>query len=402
MSATIQKTAALARLPRSTDLDIAWRELERLQPAVDAHVTSDRLLRYVKALADTPAPSTSASAMRTPVLRDLLAGDRAFDGRALTLDGNFGNTGSTVMLTGTRDHKPLWYFAHLDTISYLVQPARGGRYPLVPFCYHLMVDGVRQARAYSYDLDRGGFRLAAEGHLESEDGAPFFRSADAATRLSAGDRVVPVTPLRTLPDGECIGHLDNAGGVAALAVAAPILAAARVEAMLAFPDEEEGPRGSGNQMIGRGSSRIIGPLSPPDLAVVIDMQQAGGQPVYAPVGADNTTRVGQGAVLSEFSSLARGAVTPPPLYAIARALSRRLADGGVTIQESNNVYTSRSDDVSVLLKTPNILLLGFPGFDRHFDRAEPSGHLSDLVHLSKALVYVSVLSSVLASLRDRQ
>ena len=44
---------------------------------------------------------------------------------------------------------------------------------------------------------------------------------------------------------------------------------------------------------------------------------------------------------------------------------------GVRLQESRNAYTSRSDDVSVLLKTPNILLLGFPGSDRHFDRGEP-------------------------------
>jgi hypothetical protein len=402
MSTPMRRPVALTRLPGSADLEMAWRELERLQPMVDAHVTPERLLRYVKAIADMPAPSTAASAMRTPVLRDLLADDGALEGGSLTLDDNFGNTGSTVMLTGRRDHKPLWYFAHLDTISYLVQPARDGRYPLVPFCYHLMADGACQARAYSYDLDQGGFRLAAEGHLESEGGIPFFRAADATTKLSAGDRVVPVTALRTSPDGECVGHLDNAGGVAALAVAAPVLAGAQIEAMLGFPDEEEGPRGSGNQMMGRGSARVIAPLGAPDLAVVIDMQQAGGEPIEAPLGAENTTRIGQGAVLSEFSSLARGAVTPPPLYAVARAFSRRLADKGVAIQESNNVYTSRSDDVSVLLKTPNILLLGFPGFDRHFDRAEPRGHLFDLVHLSKALVYVSALGSLVTSLRNRR
>ena len=59
------------------------------------------------------------------------------------------------------------------------------------------------------------------------------------------------------------------------------------------------------------------------------------------------------------------------------------------MQESNNAYTSRSDDVSVLLKTPNILLLGFPGLDRHFDTAEPKANLSDIVDLSKALVYMA-------------
>jgi hypothetical protein len=54
------------------------------------------------------------------------------------------------------------------------------------------------------------------------------------------------------------GLMDNAGGVAALAVAAPVLAEAGVEAMLAFPDEEEGPVGAGNQTMCRGSARIAG------------------------------------------------------------------------------------------------------------------------------------------------
>jgi len=139
-------------------------------------------------------------------------------------------------------------------------------------------------------------------------------------------------------------------------------------------------------------------LPPPDLAIIADMQQAGSEAETAGQdGPTNTTRLGRGAVLSEFSSLARGAVTPPHLYALARYWSDRVGGLGVKIQESNNAYTSRSDDVSVLLKTPNILLLGYPGFNRHFDLADPRASLFDVVDLAKALVYVSALRPALVA-----
>ena len=196
--------------------------------------------------------------------------------------------------------------------------------------------------------------------------------------------------------------MDNAGGVAALAVAAPVLAQAGVEALIALPDEEEGPPGAGSQMMGRGGSRIVSLLPPPDLAVIADVQQAGGDPdADTHAGVENSTRLGAGAVLAEFSSLARGAVTPPHLYALARQLTDVMGQAGVRVQESNNAYISRSDDVGVLLKTPNILLLGFPGFNRHFDLGPPRANLHDVVHLAKALVYCSALVPVYRDLRTR-
>lgn len=79
----------------------------------------------------------------------------------------------------------------------------------------------------------------------------------------------------------------------------------------------------------------------------------------------------------------------------------RLAPFGVRIQESNNAYSSRSDDVSVLLKTPNILLLGFPGFNRHFDLGEPRANLHDVVNLSKALVYFPAIRPLYQEVRSR-
>jgi hypothetical protein len=140
-------------------------------------------------------------------------------------------------------------------------------------------------------------------------------------------------------------------------------------------------------------------LPPPDLAIIADMQQAGGEDKTSGESSFNSVaRLGSGAVLSEFSSLARGAVTPPHLYALARYWLDRVGRLGVKIQESNNAYTSRSDDVSVLLKTPNILLLGFPGFNRHFDLAEPHANLFDIIDLAKALVYVSALRPALLAL----
>ncbi len=71
-----------------------------------------------------------------------------------------------------------------------------------------------------------------------------------------------------------------------------------------------------------------------------------------------------------------------------------IAEFGVQMQELNNAYSSRSDDVSVMMRTPNVLLLGYPGFNRHFDRGLPRAHLDDVTNLAKAVVYASVLGSV--------
>ncbi len=375
--------------------------IQKLRPIVDGHITSNRIARYLTAIAEAPAPSTAASIMRGPVLRELLEADVA-PGDRVALDLNYSITGSTVILTGEAgEAKPLWYFAHLDTISYLVAAAGGGRLPLIPFCYHLTENGERDALCYRFDLESGRYVAVAEGVLESEAGLAYFRPAEASFRAESGDRIVPVAAVSAGPNGNWTGHFDNAGGVAALAVAAPVLARAGFAAMLAFPDEEEGPHGSGNQVIGRGGSRVIDRLAPPDLAVVVDMQQSGensasGEPPL------NNVRLGKGAVLSEFSSLGRGAVTPPHLLALCRHMTRLIGEHGVEIQKSQGSYTSRSDDVSVMLKTPNILLLGFPGLNRHFDAGLPMANLDDIVNLSKALVYMALLRPIVRAMADQR
>src|SRR5260370_42321990 len=196
--------------------------------------------------------------------------------------------------------------------------------------------------------------------------------------------------------------MDKAGGVAGVLGDAPVLAAAEVEALLAFPDEEEGPPGSGNHMIGRGSSRILNLLPVPELGVVSDVQQTGGDsPPNTPDGGGDGAKPGEGAVLTECSSLPRGAVTPPHLYALAVEFVAALQKFGVNVQISNNSYTSRSDDVSAMLKTPNVLLLGFPGFNRHFDLGEPTANIYDLVNLAKAIVYFAALRTQLQQIWKR-
>ena len=306
--------------------------------------------------------------------------------------------GSPAIFTGGPGaEKPFWGFAHLDTISYLVQPPVGGRTPLVPYCVHLMRDGECAANAYRYDFDSDAYRVVAEGRIESADDSPFFRSSNPAVTLRPGDRIAPLCPFREAAEGGLFtGLMDNAGGVAALTLAAPVLAEAGVEAMLAFPDEEEGPVGAGNQTMCRGSSRIASLLPPPRLAIVADVQQGGGDPdADTRGGVENSTRLGGGAVLSEFSSLARGAVTPLDLYSAARRMADLIADFGVQVQESNNAYSSRSDDVSVMMRTRDVLLLGYPGFNRHFDRGLPRAHLDDVMNLAKSVIYASALWPIL-------
>ncbi|MEX2542060.1 MAG: hypothetical protein WD314_09625 [Trueperaceae bacterium] len=381
------------------DIGVALNsEVERLRPLVDEHITLARVRKYLRALADVPAPSTAASALRSPILKELLTRDLALPDPRLHYIDNFELTGNTVILTGSDSSaKPLWYFTHLDTISYLMQTRRGDRYPLVPFGQHLVRKGERDALVYRFDLEACRYRVVARGIIGTEEEDPYLRCEDDEIELRPGDRVVLASEYREDPKtGEVIAHLDNAGAVAALAVAAPVLARANIDALLAFPDEEEGPHGSGNQIIGRGGSRIVSLLQPPEIAIVADVQQSGGsEQADTRGGAENSTRLGSGAVLAEFASLGRGAVTPPHLYALASRHAASLVDVGVLVQESNNAYTSRSDDVSVMLRTPNVLLLGFPGFNRHFDMGQPKANLHDLVHLAKSYVYFSALQPAL-------
>jgi hypothetical protein len=328
-----------------------------------------------------------------------LLGRYAPNAHDLALDLDLAGTGSAAILTGPNEEKPLWYLGHLDTISYLVHPRIADRYPLVPYCYHLMQDGERQGSAWRYDLAVGRYVSVATGVIVTEEGKASFLPEEGAQALRTGDRVVFDITYEEEPNGTCFAHVDNAGAVAALMAAAPVLAGLGVDALLGFPDEEEGPAADGSQSMGRGGSRLAHALPKPELAVIVDVQQGGGEAdADNRGGPENTIRLGQGAVLSEFSSLGRGSVTPPHLYALAIEFADIAAAEGVKVQVSNNAYTSRSDDISIMLHTSNTLLLGFAGFNRHFDRGLPRANIHDITDLAKSLVYVAAIRPVLKDL----
>lgn len=380
-----------------TSSSVLAESAERLRASVDRYITVERVRRYLQALTAVPAPSTASARLRGPVVETLLQEDGLLDSGRMHYVPDYEHTGNTLVLCGDdRVDKAVWYFAHMDTVSYMIHPRSSDGYPLVPFCNHLITDKPCGGIVYRYDIDSGRYHVAAEGQVGTAAGKPVFIPSQEVD-LVPGDRVVFDIPYDEDGDtGTVHAHLDNAGAVAALLCAAPVLADAGVSALLALTDEEEGPTGGENQVIGRGGARLTNLLPQPELSIVGDMQQAGGIPdADTRGGVENSVRIGEGAVLTEFSSLARGAVTPPHVYVTAREYSRVLRGLGVRIQESNNAYTSRSDDVSAMLRNPNIVLLGFPGVNRHCDHGLPRANLHDIVELSKAFAYFGLMSEFL-------
>ena len=232
-------------MKQQPSLTRAVAQLSVLQPLVDSHITVERIRRYVGSISSVASPSTAASAFRGPILRKLLQETKAFENGNLHFHLNFEKTGNSIIFTGTKNiRKNLWYIAHLDTVSYLIQPRQGSRYPLVPFCHHMIENGKRFAVAYRFVPSNSRYEIVARGCLESEDSHPFFRPESGVLDLKPGDRIVFSTSYQEDRfTGNFTAHIDNAGGVAALLAAAPLLAAAKVEALIAFPDEEEGPPG---------------------------------------------------------------------------------------------------------------------------------------------------------------
>ena len=374
--------------------------MAEMHSCVESGVNTNLVRSFMAEISSRPAPSSAANAFRGPLMRDLL-NQHASGIKDMRLDLDIAGTGNAAILTGPRDVKPLWYLGHLDTISYLVHPRAGDRYPLVPYCYHLMGNGERPGSAWRFDLSAGRYVCVANGAIISENGNASFLPGEAAHCLKTGDRVVFDITYREEADGTCFAHVDNAGAVAALMAAAPVLARLGIDALLGFPDEEEGPAAAGSQSMGRGGSRLAHAMPKPELAVVVDVQQGGGEvDVDSRGGPENSIRLGQGAVLCEFSSLGRGSVTPPHLYALAVEFAEIATSEGVKVQVSNNAYTSRSDDISVMLHTSNTLLLGFGGFNRHFDHGLPRANIHDITDLAKSLVYVAALRPVLKDLNN--
>lgn len=363
---------------------------EKAYTYIEEYIREDIILDYLIRIMETPAPSTTASMTRGRLIKNLLSKNNFLETTSLSFFQNYKKTGNTVIFTGSlKEKKPLWYFAHLDTISYLIKTKQNNEYILTPYCYHLLEESRKvPAGVLRYNIQKNRYENIIDGILfNNDEGNPCFKTKKPVN-LQSGDRVYIKSETEYNKENGIIrGNIDNAGVVAALLAAAPVLAELNIDTMLAFPDEEEGPSGKGSQTFARGSSRLIDELSAPKLAIVADMQ--GGS-----LDKDSDTAViGEGIGLAEFSSETRGAVTPPHTYLKAELVAKEIENLGIKVQKNSN-YTPRSDDVNVMRKTPNIILLGIPGTDRHYDKQKPAASLKDIVNLSKAFIYYSMLEKL--------
>lgn len=351
-----------------------WRECdERITPAA-VHA-------LLAAVADTPAPSGASSLTRGAEVRTWCEKDGLLEeGADLHLDAY--RTGCDLLERGKGGLRML---AHLDEVSYLVEGSSGvqGRWWVAPYCYHL-AEVPAPARVVRFAAD-GGWNVIAAGHVSVCEGRHVFETADSV-QMAPGDRVSLASDLALDATGRLTGSLDNAAGVTAALLAASVLTRLGVPFSVAMTDEEEGPSGAASQTIARGAARLFHHLDHAPLTVAIDIH---GVPDREAAAVDGHHRP-WGASLAEFSSHGRGSVAPPHLYAGVAGLLCGLGDRGVLVQQNVGGYVPRSDDVVAMTHGNRVVVLGYPGVNRHFDRGLPAAHVDDLMHLARALVVLAV------------
>ena len=286
--------------------------------------------------------------------------------------------------------KDIWLLAHLDQISYMVEQAKDGRYPLTANCYHLMDPGRRPAAALGFNLQTASYEVITHGEIltKKTEEIPFFVPAHPVA-LHQGVRVSYTSQLEwNRATGEVQGSLDDAAGAAALILAAQFLARYDIELVLGLTDEEEGKAGMGSQSIGRGGGRLLRYFDQPQLVIASDIHEAAD--MYGGTGPADFNP-GDGASFAEKAAHGVGEITPPHLYELERQLARELQEEGISLRENIGGYISRTEGVNALLRTPNICLMGFLGVNRHFQRDVELGNIKDLVNLAKSVVCASLL-----------
>ncbi len=345
------------------------------------------VFKTLRLIADTPAPSQTASLTRGPIIEELLI-ERGLLKDDVAYTSNAFDTGCDVLQKGDRGIRLV---AHMDEISYVVSGApRGSSWPLVPFCYHL-ADGPRRARAIRYDA-AAGYRVLCAGEVRDEEGLGFFPEGGAT--LEPGDRVVLNHPMEVEASGTRItGHIDNAAGVACALIAAEILCKSGIPFSVVLTDEEEGPAGQSSQTISRGAARVYPHLDPAPMDVVIDVHGLSDEDLRRSRFHERRW----GASLAEFSSNARGSVTPPHVYGTLREVAEALHSHDVMVRQNVGGYVSRSDDVIAMMHSSRVAILGYPGMNRHFDEGAAAANLTDLRDLAIALAVVGAVVFVAES-----
>lgn len=352
-------------------------------------VTIERAHRYLFALEATPAPSQTVKWTRAPVIADLLREEGLLDTPGLVWEADVAGTGNAALMLGDDPaRKRVWILAHLDQISYLVDPGDGARYPLVPLCYHMQREGQRPAVALAHDLTRGTLAVRARGLIEVAGPAITFLVQEGGP-LRPGTRVVYDSQLDwDRATNGLRGYLDDSLACAAALLAARVLRHYPVDVLVGLTDEEEGPPGDANQSFCRGGRRLVDLFPRPELVIVSDVHEAE-TTVHGPGPRD--LQPGDGAVFAERSSSGRGGVTPPHLYALQQHLAAALRQRGVRLHENWGGYVSRSEDINAVAITPNVALLGLLCSNRHYAEDRPAANLSDVVDLARAMVAYTLL-----------
>jgi len=152
-------------------------------------------------------------------------------------------------------------------------------------------------------------------------------------------------------------------------------------------DEEEGPSGASSQTISRGASRLLRRVEPAPLTVAVDIHGLNRAELNA---SDNHWRP-WGASLAEYSSGGKGSVARPDIFATLMNTFGSLSDLGIRVRPNLGGHVPRSDDVAAMLHSNRVVVLGYPGMNRHFDRGLPAVNVHDLVDLARALVVVGAL-----------
>lgn len=370
-------------------------QLKELDPKLfeklNTEITEEKIYAYLKPLADTYAPSQTVPFTRARVLKELFNQDGVLSHSNLYFESNYKQTGNSVLLAGKNESaKKIWLLAHLDNISYLVQPQVDGKYPLAPLCYHMMLPGKLPGVVVSYDIESKSYRVVSEGYIATDDaGGVFFEPADGK-EVRAGQRVCFTSSMSwDRSTGEIRGSIDDIAGAVALVLAVKFLADYDIEVLLGLTDEEEGVAGESNQTICRGGARLLHFFDQPDLVVATDIHESA--PMVEGKGPSGIQQ-GDGASFAEKASHNRGEITPPHLYELLRKLARDIDQEGIRLRENLDGYLSRTEGVNAMLRTPNVVLIGFLGENRHFQKEETTSNIRDLVDLAKSVVCLTLLT----------
>lgn len=265
-----------------------------------------------------------------------------------------------------------------------------GEVELIPLCAHrASPDGKYDALVLRYiEKDGGVLEVVTEGKIgTAENQIPFFAGGGSIPALQIGDRVIYNYPVQN-EEGTLRGTLDNAAGMAACLAAFKTIMEIAEEVKISFEDlglsvvftdEEEGVPAS-NATFARGMRRFLRnkETAHPRLMINVD-------------GHDTETS-NHGALYASAVSKGKGIIVPPQLYVpfedFMHGLKQQYCVNNTATELAGSV--SRSDDVAMMEVSPNVLICGYATQNPHFNTDIPTANLSDLVHLSKAIVWTAL------------